>query len=74
LFPLELVPPWLFRIFILLPWTCETYFPLQIFLGRVMLPEILRGLALQVFWIAALSAFVSLLWRRGTRHYEAVGQ
>jgi len=74
LFPLELVPGWLFRLFTLLPWTYETYFPLQIFLGRVEMPAIIRGLALQAVWVAVLSLVVSLMWRRGTRHYEAVGQ
>jgi len=73
LFPLELVPGWLFRLLKFLPWTYETYFPLQIFLGRVEPAAIAQGVALQVFWVAMLCAAVALVWRRGTLRYEAVG-
>jgi len=74
LFPLELVPRGLFSILGLLPFTYETYFPLQIFLGRAGADAVARGLAMQVFWVATMAGVVSLLWRRGTLRFEAVGQ
>lgn len=73
LFPLELLPKSVYAVVGNLPWTYETYFPLQIWLGRLSPPEIGRGFALQGFWVLALLGAVTLLWRRGIRRYEAVG-
>ena len=73
LFPLELVPGKLFAVLGLLPWAYTTYFPLQVYLGRVTPAAAAQGLAMQAFWIAALAGVAALMWRRGLRRYEAVG-
>lgn len=73
LFPLELLPRAVWAVAGNLPWTYMTYFPLQIWLGRLDPAAVLRGFAFQAFWIAALFALAAFLWRRGIRRYEAVG-
>ena len=70
---LELVPGKLFAVLSLLPWTYTTYFPLQVYLGRVTPTQAAQGLGMQAFWIAALVGIAALMWRRGLRRYEAVG-
>jgi ABC-2 type transport system permease protein len=73
LFPLDLMPPGLFRLAQLLPFYYQTYFPAAILSGRIGRGLALQGLGLQLFWTIALVGFARLLWRRGLGRYTAVG-
>ena len=73
LFPLELLPKPVYAVVGNLPWTYMTYFPLQIWLGRLDAAAVTRGLLLQAGWLAALMGFAAWLWSRGIKRYEAVG-
>jgi ABC-2 type transport system permease protein len=73
MFPLELVPQKVFAVVQLLPWTYQSYFPMQVYLGRLDYLETLRGLGIQVAWILVLGGLCGLMWRRGVRNYGAVG-
>lgn len=56
-----------------LPFIYTTYFPIQIITGNFSFSEICTGFAIQLFWIFTLSLFSSFLWKKGIRHYVAVG-
>lgn len=63
------IPLWLFpepisAFLTLLPFQTSFYLPLTIYIGQASSDEIQRGLALQVFWIAALWILGHQLWRR----------
>jgi ABC-2 type transport system permease protein len=73
IFPLDLMPPALFRIAQFLPFPYQMYFPAAILTGRIALPEALRGLAVAAGWALALLALARFLWGRGLRRYTAVG-
>jgi ABC-2 type transport system permease protein len=74
LFPLDLMPEWLFRLSTYLPYYYQVYFPVAIFTGRINDPAaVLNGLLVQAGWVLVIMAFSQLLWRRGLRLHTAVG-
>jgi ABC-type uncharacterized transport system permease subunit len=49
-------------------------FPVEVLTGSVSTPAVyLRGFTGQVVWLAVWWALYRLVWRRGRRHYGAVG-
>lgn len=72
-FPLDLLPAWLFRITQFLPFYYQMYFPGAIFTGRIDQATAMEGIFIQLFWVIALLALNQLLWRRGLRLHTAVG-
>jgi len=73
MFPLDLMPAWLFKISHYLPYFYMMYFPAAIFTGRLPLDQIGAGLAIQACWVVVLLVFAQLLWRRGLLRHTAVG-
>ncbi len=73
MFPLDLMPPWLFRISQFLPYFYQMYFPAAIFTGRIEYAAALEGLAIQSVWAVLLLGVAQFLWMRGLRRYTAVG-
>ncbi|MCP5516352.1 MAG: ABC-2 family transporter protein [Verrucomicrobiales bacterium] len=73
LFPLDILPPALARVLDLTPFPYQLYFPVSVYLGRVTGPELWRGLAIQAGWVLASYVLARWVWRRGIRHYAAVG-
>jgi len=73
-FPLDLMPGWLFELSRYLPYYYQMYFPVSIFTGRLNDPvQAAVGLGIQVFWVVALLGLAQLLWTRGLRRHTAVG-
>jgi ABC-2 type transport system permease protein len=74
IFPLDLLPPAVLRVAEYLPFYYQMYFPAAIFTGRINDPALaLRGLGIELCWVAILLFFAQLLWRRGLRRHTAVG-
>lgn len=74
IFPLDLMPDWLFRLSHYLPYYYQMYFPVAIFTGRLNDPAAaLAGLGLQACWVVIILTIGQLLWRRGLRLHTAVG-
>lgn len=74
IFPLDLLPRPIFEFSQYLPYYYQMYFPVAIFTGRINDPsEVLRGLALQLMWVAILLIIARVLWMRGLRRHTAVG-
>jgi ABC-2 type transport system permease protein len=72
-FPLDIMPAWFQAILRWLPFPYELFFPVQVFLERVQGAALWSGLAIQAGWVLVLYAFSQAMWRRGIRHYQAVG-
>ena len=71
--PLDLLPwPWA-DLLKALPFQYMAYFPAVVFLGKVRGAELVRMLAVEVFWVAAFVVLSRWLFRRGLRHYSAFG-
>ncbi|GAB5559056.1 MAG: ABC-2 family transporter protein [Synoicihabitans sp.] len=73
IFPLDLLPPTIYRISQFLPYYYQMYFPAAIFTGRIDYASATQGLMIQLFWVVALLGLAHLLWRRGLRQHTAVG-
>lgn len=73
MFPLDLLPAWLFQLSSYLPYYYMMYFPAAIFTGRLPLGEIASGLAIQAAWVVILLVIAQFLWMRGLRKHTAVG-
>jgi ABC-2 type transport system permease protein len=74
IFPLDLLPDWLFRLSQYLPYYYQMYFPVAIFTGRLNDPAAAAaGLGIQACWVVIILAFGQFLWRRGLRLHTAVG-
>ncbi len=73
MFPLDLMPAWLFRISQFLPYYYQMYFPAAIFTGRLDQAQAMEGLVIQVIWAVLLLGIGRLLWTRGLRRHTAVG-
>jgi ABC-2 type transport system permease protein len=74
IFPLDLMPEWLFRLSQFLPYYYQMYFPVAIFTGRLNDPAaVINGLMIQAAWVLVILALGQLLWRRGLRLHTAVG-
>jgi len=73
LVPLPLMPDWAEDVANVLPFKYSFYFPIEALVGDLSTRELLGGLAMQVFWIAVLTALTLFVWRFAVRRYAAVG-
>lgn len=73
-FPLDILPPTLFRIFELLPFSYLIYFPIKIYLGELAFFEIIKGFGIMILWIIVLYAVVKVVWQKGLKAYTAQGR
>ena len=73
LFPLDILPIYLQRIFALLPFGYLQYFPIKIYLGKVSPQEILFGFTVALFWSVLLYTLVSIVWHKGLKLYSSEG-
>jgi len=74
IFPLDLLPGWLFTASSALPYFYQMYFPVAIFTGRINDPSVaIAMLQIQAFWVVVILTIGQVLWRRGLRLHTAVG-
>lgn len=73
MFPLDLLPPWIFNAAKFLPFYYQTYFPTAILTGRIEFAATIQGFGIQLLWVLALLTVNQLLWTRGLRRHTAVG-
>ena len=73
LFPLDILPTGLQQVLALTPFPYQLYFPVSIYLGKISGAELVRGLCIQVLWVAAAYGLARFAWQRGIRKYSAVG-
>ena len=73
LVPLDLFPPLIRDFLWFLPFRYSMSFSVELLMGRLSMAGILQGIVIQWMWVAALFALNRWVWRRGLRHYSAVG-
>lgn len=74
LFPLDILPKTLFRALEFLPFPYLLFFPLNVYLGKLAIGEILIGFVIAVFWIIILSQIVRRAFLAGLKNYSAWGR
>lgn len=73
MFPLDLMPDWVFKLSQFLPFYYQMYFPAAIITGRIDQALAVQGLIVQFGWVVLLLGINHLLWSRGLRRHTAVG-
>jgi len=73
LFPLDILPHGLQQTLWFTPFPYQLYFPISIYMGKTTGLELLYGLSVQAFWVAAAYGLARFAWGRGIRKYSAVG-
>jgi ABC-2 type transport system permease protein len=73
IFPLDIFPHYLQIFFKILPFSYTNYFSVSILCGTAHTVQILYGIAIQVFWIAACWVIGERIWKAGMKNYSAVG-
>jgi len=71
--PFEFFPPTLEALARLLPFAYMQYFSMQIYLGKISTISALKGIGVQLFWIAIFATIARLVWRKALKRYEGVG-
>jgi ABC-2 type transport system permease protein len=71
--PLEFFPPTLETAARLLPFAYMQYFSMQIYLERISTFEAVKGIGIQLFWIAVLAFLAKIFWQKALKRYESVG-
>ena len=73
IFPLDVLPAWLFKIIQLTPFPYLIYFPLNIWLERINGWMVLRVILVMFGWIIVFKRIAESLWQKGLREYSAYG-
>jgi ABC-2 type transport system permease protein len=73
LIPLSFFPESLQRLFSCLPFPLLIFFPMRIYLGKILWSQMLWELLKEIAWIFALAGLNWLIWKRGLRQYVAMG-
>jgi ABC-2 type transport system permease protein len=73
LFPLDILPRGLQQILDYTPFPYQLYFPVSIYMGKATGERLLIGLLSQAAWVVFTYCLARFAWRRGIKHYSAVG-
>lgn len=73
LVPMQIMPGWVQTAANILPFQWTFYFPIEALVGSMSVPELLRGVAMQVLWVVIGTAGIAVFWPVTVRKYSAVG-
>ena len=73
MFPIDIMPAAIQAVMKWLPFYYELFCPIAIFLERLRGTELAQAFAIQIGWVLVMWAAARFMWRRGLRHYQAVG-
>ncbi len=74
LFPLDVLPESIQSFLSFTPFPYLIFFPIQVYLGNLSIPAVLKGLGVSVVWLVVLWSFVNYVWKRGLRVYQSTGR
>ncbi len=73
MFPIEILPPLARQIVNLLPLPYLAYFPVAVFQGKIVGPDLARGLIVQAVWVLAFIIICRGTLRLGLKRYSGFG-
>lgn len=71
--PLDFFPDWSVSMLELMPFAAFTYIPAKIYMNQLPAEKVTILLIVYGFWILALTAVNSAVWKTGVRKYSAIG-
>lgn len=72
--PLPLLPSFLFRISMFLPFRYIYSFPIEIYFGLVSGSNLIFGFGVQFLWLISVIFLAKKIWQRGVKRYNAYSQ
>ena len=74
LFPLDVFPLAVQKIINLTPFPYLVFFPLQVYLGKLTSPELVKGFVVDALWLIVFMYFLNKIWKKGLKAYEGYGR
>lgn len=74
LFPIDILPQTFQNVLYMLPFPYLIFFPLQVYLGKLGVMEIFRGLSVSFIWAVSLWFLMKMIWGKGLKVYQAFGR
>ena len=71
--PLSFFPSAIQKLFLMFPFHYFIYLPMKICLGKIILDQVYLEFLKEGGWIVALALINVAIWRKGIRHYVAMG-
>lgn len=71
--PLWLFPGFLYKLADALPFKCILYIPLSIYISKLELTEITKGIGIQFVWLIILVMLGRCIWHRANKHIIVQG-
>jgi len=72
-FPLSFLPRPVYLFLKLTPFNYFIFFPLQLYLAKLTVAEIVQGFLVLTIWILLLAKLTKAVWQKGVKSYEAWG-
>lgn len=73
IFPIDLLPIWIFNAFQALPFMYCTFFPINVLTKGMVDGAFFKGILMQIIWVAILYLIIKLLWKFGIKKYAGTG-
>lgn len=73
LIPITFFPSAVAHIFNFLPFKFFAFVPMEIYLGKITTIQTLFELLQGIIWLVVLSTIAFLIWKKGIKHYTALG-
>ena len=73
-FPLDVFPRAVQDVLSLTPFPYLIFFPIQVYLGQISTPVIIKGVLVSGIWLVVLWSIFNSLWKRGLRVYQSHGK
>lgn len=72
-FPIDLLPKWIFTALAFLPFNYCTFFPITLLTRGIQNESFFKGLIIQIIWVAILYIITKLTWHLGIKKYSGTG-
>lgn len=73
-FPLDILPASLTKLLSYTPFPYLVFFPIEIYLGKVDVVSIIKGISISLIWAVALWFCFNSVWKKGLKTYQAYGR
>lgn len=73
-FPLDVLPDIFLDVLKFTPFPYLIFFPIQVYLGKLPIGEIIQGLTISVIWVFVLYLVMKNVWSKGLKAYQSQGR
>lgn len=74
IFPLDILPDWLYNLLQVTPFPYLLYFPVAIFIGKITGIVVVKVLVQALLWVLVMRWVVRIIWQKGLVAYTSEGR